>query len=285
MTIAIVCVSCSDVKSDCMAFNVVFLSVFELHLLSVLFDVLFHFFLPADLQPYPSVVRVHFKFKMDKRTFKNKVCTELAGIVKAMANSHRLEILELLAQGEYSVEEIADQTDLSIANASQHLQILKRVQLVETRKEGTYVYYLLADQNVYKAWKSLRDLGMDRTAEIERIIQRFRESKQALESVSSRELAKRMRNKDVTVIDVRPEHEYREGHIAGALNVPVHELKRELKNLSEDKEIVAYCRGPFCVYADEAVELLKKEGFTAKRLEEGYPDWMLEGLPVQHKKG
>lgn len=222
---------------------------------------------------------------MDKRTFKNKVYTELAGIVKAMANPHRLEILELLAQGEYSVEDIADQTDLSIANASQHLQVLKRVQLMETRKEGTYVYYHLADQNVYKAWISLRDLGMNRISEIDRIIQRFRESKQALESLSSRELAERMRNKDVTVIDVRPEHEYREGHIAGALNVPVQELKRELKNLSEEKEIVAYCRGPFCVYADEAVELLKKEGFTAKRLEEGYPDWMLEGLPVQHKKG
>ncbi len=222
---------------------------------------------------------------MDKRTFKNKVYSELARIVKAMANPSRLEILELLAQGEYSVEDIADQTDLSIANASQHLQVLKRVLLLETRKEGTYVYYYMADQNVYKTWKTLRDLGMDRIAEIDRIIQRFRESKQALESVSSRELAERMKNREVTVIDVRPEYEYRKGHIAGALNVPVEELKWELKNLSEDKEIVAYCRGPFCVYADEAVEFLKKKGFTAKRLEEGYPDWMLEGLPVQHKKG
>ncbi|MEX0769396.1 MAG: metalloregulator ArsR/SmtB family transcription factor [Balneolaceae bacterium] len=218
---------------------------------------------------------------MDKRTFKNKVYSELAGVVKAMSNPHRLEILELLAQGEYSVEGIADQTDLEIANASQHLQVLKRAQLVETRKEGTFVYYYLADQSVYKAWKSLRDLGMERIAEVERIVQSFRESKQGVESVSSKELAKRMQNKDVIVIDVRPEQEYKAGHIAGALNLPVEELKKELKNLSLDSEIVAYCRGPFCVFADEAVQMLAREGFTARRLHDGYPDWLLDGLPVE----
>ena len=223
--------------------------------------------------------------EMDKRTFKNKVYSELAGIVKAMANPRRLEILELLAQGVYSVEEIADQTDLTIANASQHLQVLKRVQLVETHKDGTYVYYHLADQNVYKAWRSLRDLGMERIAEIDRILKQFREPKRTLESVTSEQLAERMKNREVIVIDVRPKSEYESGHIEGALNLPVEELKHELKNLSRESEIVAYCRGPFCVFADEAVDLLIREGFKAKRLEEGYPDWMLEGLPVKQKQG
>lgn len=221
---------------------------------------------------------------MEKRTFKNKIYQELARIVKAMSNPHRLEILELLAQGSFSVEEIAGQTDLSVANASQHLQVLKRAKLVETRREGTYAYYHLADKNVYRAWKALRDLGIERIAEVERVVRTFRESKQALDSVMISELVERMRRDDVTIIDVRPEQEYKEGHIAGALNIPVDELSAKLKELPEEKEIVAYCRGPFCVFADEAVELLSQKGFSVKRLEEGYPDWMLEGLPVEVSK-
>lgn len=218
---------------------------------------------------------------MEKRTFKNKIYQELAGIVKALANPNRLEIVELLAQGYFSVEDIANQTDLSVANASQHLQVLKRVQLVDTRREGNYVHYSLADQSVYKAWKTLRDLGIERVAEIERVIRTFRKSKNSLETLSSSELIQRMKEGDIILIDVRPEEEFKEGHIAGALNVPVDQLSERLSELPDDQEIVAYCRGPFCVFADEAVELLNEKGFTARRLDEGFPEWMLEELPVE----
>lgn len=218
---------------------------------------------------------------MDKRTFKNKVYRELARVVKALSNPHRLEILELLAQGEFSVEEIAFQTDLSVANTSQHLQVLKGAQLVETRRKGTWIFYHLADQKVFRAWKTLRDLGTERMAEVDRIVKTFREPKQAPEPVTISELIERMNEKNVTIIDVRPEEEYKQGHITGALNFPVDGLSGELKNLSPDSEIVAYCRGPFCVFADEAVEILIRQGYTAKRLEEGYPEWELEGLPTE----
>lgn len=218
---------------------------------------------------------------MNKRTFKNKIYQELATVIKAMSNPHRLEILELLAQRSFSVEDIATQTELSVANASQHLQVLKRAQLVETQKRGTYVYYQLANQNVFRAWKALRDLGMDRIAEIERLVRTFRASKQALESVSSAELIQRLKQGEVTIIDVRPKKEYDAGHISGALSLPIDQLVDRLKELPQDGEIVAYCRGPFCVFSDEAVELLTRNGYAAKRLEEGFPEWILEGFPVE----
>lgn len=218
---------------------------------------------------------------MEKRTFKNKVYQQLANIVKAMSNPHRLEILELLAQGPYSVAEIAEETDISGANASQHLQVLKQAQLVDTQREGNHIYYRLAGQSVYKAWKALRDLGIERVAEIERTIRQFRESRSSLETLSSSELADKMQQEDVTVIDVRPQQEFNKGHIAGALNIPVDQLSEKMEDLPEDQEIVAYCRGPFCVFADDAVELLSKKGFNAKRLDEGFPEWMLDELPVE----
>lgn len=218
---------------------------------------------------------------MDKRTFKNKVYRELATIMKALSNAHRLEILELLAQGRFSVAEIARQTDLTTANASQHLQVMKRVQLVSTEREGNYVYYWLAGRNVYRAWRALRDLGIERLAEIEKILRDFRESRKSLETLGSEELVRKMKEGEVTVLDVRPESEYREGHIAGALNIPVEELEEKLDELPKDREVVAYCRGPFCVFADDAVALLREKGYDAKRLDEGYPEWMLEELPVE----
>lgn len=221
---------------------------------------------------------------MEKRTFKNKVYQQLANIIKAMSNPHRLEILELLAQRQFSVAEIAEETDISGANASQHLQVLKQAQLVDTRREGNHVYYQLAGQHVYKAWKALRDLGIERVAEIERVIRQFRESRRSLETLSSDQLAEKMQQEDITIIDVRPKQEFEEGHIAGALNIPVSDLSNKLDELPEDKEIVAYCRGPFCVFADDAVELLRDEGFNAKRLDEGYPEWMLDELPVERAK-
>lgn len=218
---------------------------------------------------------------MEKRTFKNKVYQQLANIVKAMSNQHRLEILELLAQGPFSVAEIAKETDISGANASQHLQLLKQVQLVDTQREGNHVYYQLAGPSVYKAWRALRDLGIDRVAEIERVMRQFRESHKSLETLSSEQLAEKMEQEDVTVIDVRPKREFKEGHIAGAMNIPVEDLSNKMDELPKDQEIVAYCRGPFCVFADNAVELLREKGFNAKRLDEGYPEWMLEQLPVE----
>ena len=218
---------------------------------------------------------------MEKRTFKNKVYQQLANIVKAMSNPHRLEILELLAQGEFSVAEIAGETEISVANASQHLQVLKQAQLVETRREGNRVYYRLAGLSVYKAWKALRDLGIERIAEIERLMQQFRESRQSLETLSSDQLAEKMKQEDITIVDVRPQQEFDEGHIAGALNIPVEDLSEKVDELPKDQEVVAYCRGPFCVFADDAVELLRQKGFNAKRLDEGYPEWMLEQLPVE----
>ncbi len=218
---------------------------------------------------------------MEKRTFKNKVYQQLANIVKAMSNPHRLEILELLAQGQFSVAEIAEETDITGANASQHLQVLKQAQLVETQRDGNRVYYQLAGLSVYKAWKALRDLGIERIAEIERVMQQFRESRQSLETLTSEELAEKMQNEETTVIDVRPQQEFDEGHIAGALNIPVEELSEKIEELPKNQEVVAYCRGPFCVFADDAVELLREKGFNAKRLDEGYPEWMIEELPIE----
>lgn len=217
---------------------------------------------------------------MEKREFKDKIYNHLAQLVKALANPHRLEILELLAQGSYSVEEIARQTDMSVANTSQHLQVMKRVQLVETRRDGVTVYYQLAGENVYKAWKALRDLGMEKNAEIDRILKSFRESKQALEAYTTSELREKIKENNIILLDVRPENEYKEGHIASALSIPHDQLEERLKELSDEDEIVVYCRGPFCVFADEAVQLLKSKGYNVKRLDEGYPDWAHDGLDI-----
>ncbi len=217
---------------------------------------------------------------MDKREFKDRVYTELAKITKSMANPHRLEIIELLAQGEFSVEQIAEQTSLAIANASQHLQVLKVAQLVESSRQGNFIYYRLANTNVFKAWKALRELGVERIATIEKLVKDFRQSKFKFESVTIDGLLKKLESGKVTILDVRPETEFNKGHIANAISMPIDELKERLNELPKRAEIIAYCRGPFCVYADEAVALLSKAGYKATRLEEGFPDWSLMDLPV-----
>ncbi len=218
---------------------------------------------------------------MTKRDFKDSIYAELAKITKAMANPHRLEIIELLAQGEYPVEQIAAQTNLSIANASQHLQLLKTSRLVEINRQGNFIYYRLANLNVFKAWKALRELGVERISSIEKIIKDFKQAKFSLESITINELIDRIENKSVTILDVRPEAEYKKGHITNALSIPIEQLAQRLKELPKRNQIVAYCRGPFCVFADEAVALLTKNGYKAIRLEEGFPDWEVEGLPVE----
>ena len=218
---------------------------------------------------------------MDKRVFKDKVYDELAKITKALANPHRLEIIELLAQGDYSVEQISIQTNLSVANTSQHLQVLKTAQLVDVTRNGNFIHYRLANANVFKAWKALRDLGVERIASIEKLVKDFRRSKFQLESVTIDELITKIDSGKVTILDVRPETEYKKGHIANSISIPFDELSLRLKELPKRNEIIAYCRGPFCVYADDAVALLIKAGYKAKRLEEGYPDWAILGLSVE----
>jgi len=213
---------------------------------------------------------------MDVRDFKTKIYSELATVTKALANPHRLEVIELLAQGPCSVEYIAEHTRLSIANASQHLQVLKKARLAKAEKQGKYNYYSLSNSKVYEVWKSLRELGFSQNAEIERLIRDFRNDRQSLESVSLHDLQQRIEDNEVLVLDVRPNEEYQEGHIPGAISIPTGELEERIKDLPKDRQIVAYCRGPLCAMADDAVELLNQHGFESKRLEEGYPEWMLQ---------
>lgn len=217
---------------------------------------------------------------MNKREFKGKVYEELAKITKAMANPHRLEIIELLAQGDYSVEQISIQTSLSVANASQHLQVLKTAQLVDITRNGNFIHYRLASPSVFKAWKALRELGVERIASIEKLVKDFRQAKFKLESVTIDELIEKIDKGKVMILDVRPETEYKKGHIPKSISIPFDQLSNRLKELSKRNEIIAYCRGPFCVFADEAVVMLTKAGYKARRLEEGYPDWATMGLPI-----
>jgi rhodanese-related sulfurtransferase/predicted transcriptional regulator len=218
---------------------------------------------------------------MEKREFKEKVYSELASLTKALAHPFRLQIIDLLAQGSRTVEEIAAQVDISIANASQHLQVLKGANLVSIQKEGHYVHYRLPDERVYKVWQSLRELGIDRLAQIERTLKDFREQKNSFQSLSIDQLLQKVSEDQVIILDVRPEKEFKAGHIPHALSVPIENLAGKIADLPEGKEVVVYCRGPFCVFADEAVQLLSQQGIQAIRLEEGFPDWKSRNLPVQ----
>lgn len=218
---------------------------------------------------------------MNKRVFKDKVYNELAKITKAMANPHRLEIIELLAQGDFSVEQIALNTNLTIANASQHLQVLKTAQLVDITRHGNFIHYRLANSNVFKTWKALRELGVERISAVEKLVKDFRQSKFKMESVTIGELVEKLKSEKITILDVRPESEYQQGHIANALSIPIDELAKRLNEIPKRNQVIAYCRGPFCVFADDAVALLTKAGYKATRLEEGFPDWQLADLPVE----
>lgn len=218
---------------------------------------------------------------MNKRQFKDKVYDELAKITRALANPHRLEIIELLAQGDHSVEQIANETGLSVANASQHLQVLKTAQLADVSRKGNFIHYRLANTNVFKAWKAVRELGVERIATVEKLVKDFRQSKFKFVSVTIDELIKKIESEKITILDVRPETEYKNGHIANSISIPFDQLAGRLKELPKRNQIIAYCRGPFCVFADDAVAMLTKAGYKATRLDEGYPDWALMGLPVE----
>lgn len=218
---------------------------------------------------------------MNARIFKDKIYSELATVSKSLANPHRLEIIELLAQGPVSVEYIANETDLSVASASHHLQLLKNARLVNTEKRGKYRFYSLANPKVFEVWDALKELGFSQNAEVSKLMKEFRESRHNLESVTSSQLLERIQQGKSLILDVRPREEYKAGHIASALSIPQDELIEKLKELPKNKEIVAYCRGPLCAMADDAVKLLKQHGFKASRLETGFPEWMMNDLPVE----
>ncbi|MBI3050112.1 MAG: metalloregulator ArsR/SmtB family transcription factor [Acidobacteria bacterium] len=214
------------------------------------------------------------------RAFKDRLYGLFARIGQTLASPRRLEILELLAQRERTVESLAGELGLSLANTSQHLQALRQAALVETRKEGLYVYYRLADPAVSDLCRSIRTVAEHRLAELERLVREHFGDRSAAEPIGMDELLKLARTKDVTILDTRPPQEYAAGHIAGAISVPVDELQRRLRELPRDREYVAYCRGPYCVYADRAVEILQAKGRRARRLLEGFPEWRAAGFPV-----
>jgi len=218
---------------------------------------------------------------MDHRAFKTEINEQFARIAKAIANPHRLEIVDLLAQGERSVEELAKESALSVANASQHLQALREAHLVATRKEGLRVYYRLADPTVYQLIQLIREIAERQLAELERIVNTYLTERKSMEPVTLNELLTRLREPGLVILDVRPTLEYAQGHIAGARSIPIDELQQRLHELPQDQEIVAYCRGAYCVFADEAVELLAARGYQARRMQQGYPDWKLADLPTE----
>src|SRR5215813_4995579 len=218
--------------------------------------------------------------KNPKRVFKDRVYEQLARIGKAVASPQRLELLDLLSQAPRTVENLAQEAHLTVANTSRHLQILRAARLIEAEKEGVFVRYRAADAAVADFFRSLRVLAASRLAELDHITRHFFNDRDALEPVDRKALLARARKGLVTVLDVRPTEEYRSGHIAGAISLPLHELQDRLAELPRDQDIVAYCRGPYCVLAAQAVEMLRAHGFRVRRLEDGVADWRARGLPV-----
>ncbi|MGD9290965.1 MAG: metalloregulator ArsR/SmtB family transcription factor [Desulfobacterales bacterium] len=219
--------------------------------------------------------------KNSGRKFKDAIYEQFSRIGKAVSSPKRLELLDLICQSEKTVETLSRESGLTVANTSQHLQTLKAARLIEAEKDGLYVKYRLADEMVCEFFRSMRILAENRLAEVDMIKRRFLEGREGMEPVNREDLLKRVVEGGVTVLDVRPADEYRTGHIPGALSVPLGHLKEILSQLPKDQEIVAYCRGPYCVLAVHAVELLREKGFKAIRLEESVQDWRAMGLPVE----
>jgi len=217
---------------------------------------------------------------MGDRSAKNALFEGFAEVAKALASGRRAEIVDVLTQGERSVEDIASEIDQSVANTSHHLRALARAGLLVTRRDGTRIYYALASERVSALWAAMRDVAETHVAGLERLAAAYLGDRDGIEVVDRDELAKRLKRGEVVVLDVRPVSEFDAGHITGARSVPINELRKQLKALPKDAEVVAYCRGPYCVYADDAVRQLRQRGFKASRLEDGFPEWKRAGLPT-----
>jgi len=215
-----------------------------------------------------------------QRQFKDEVYEQIARISKAAAAPKRLELLDLLSQGPRTVEVLAELAAITVGNASQHLKILRVARLVDSQKRGLYVEYRLADDEVATFFVALRALATSRLAEVERITREYFERRNALEAIEGDELVRRVRNGEVTVLDVRPVEEYQAGHIPGARSIPMTELAERLQEVPRGRDVVAYCRGPYCVMAVDAVQLLRREGFAAHRMEQGVADWRARGWRI-----
>ena len=215
---------------------------------------------------------------MEGREFKDAMYDGLSKLLKALSNPFRLEIIEMLSQGEKSVEGIVQTTNLSIANASQHLQVLKNNNIVKSRKEGHYVYYSLISDDFLSLYQHVIKYAVKEIAELEKIMNRQREDNNSQNAVRLGELEQMIEAENILLLDVRPSIEFEFGHITGAVSIPMSELMASLKSIAIDKAIIAYCRGPFCVLADEAVKLLKEQGYQVRRLDEGYPEWKMKQL-------
>ena len=218
---------------------------------------------------------------MSSESPKHAVFACFAEVAKALGHGRRLEILEFLAQGERSVEALAESAGLPVANASQHLRLMRQAGLLVSRRDGKRILYRLSDPSVLDVTAALRRVAERNLAEVRELVSGYFHERDALEPVSRKELARRIKDGLVTVLDVRPEDEFAAGHLPRAINIPLRDLARRLRELPKDREIVAYCRGPYCVFAFEAVSLLRKRGFSVRRLEDGYPQWKAAGLPVE----
>jgi rhodanese-related sulfurtransferase len=218
---------------------------------------------------------------MADRAAKTALFDAFARAAKALASGRRIELLDVLANGERTVEALAREVGLSVANTSQHLQVLRQAGLVAGRRQGTSIFYRLAAPEVFQLWQALRTLAASRLADVERLAAAYLGDRDELEPVTREELARRLDDgDDLVVLDVRPAAEYAAGHLPGAVSIPVGELRRRLAELPADREIVAYCRGPYCAFAHEAATLLREDGVSARRLEDGLPEWAAAGLAV-----
>ncbi len=217
---------------------------------------------------------------MGDRQAKDALFDAFSEVTKALASGRRAEIIDVLAQGERSVEDVAEELGQSLANTSHHLRTLARAGLVRTRREGTHIFYSLTSDRVASLWAAVRDVAAENVAGIDRLAEAYLGDRSSFKAISRDELVDRLQRGDLVVLDVRPEVEFRSGHIAGARSVPIDELRRSLRSLPKDSEVVAYCRGPYCVYADDAVRELRRRGYQARRLEDGFPEWKRAGLSV-----
>lgn len=217
---------------------------------------------------------------MSSESPKRQLFRQFATVAKAVAHEHRLELLEAMAQGERTVETLASRAGISVANASQHLQQMRRAGLIEARRDGKFVYYQLSDPSVLDLIAALTRIGERHVAEVGKIVRDYFQRRDDMEPVTRSELLARLKNGDVQVLDVRPEDEFAMAHVRGAINIPLDQLKKRLAKLDPKKVIVAYCRGPYCVLSFEAVAELRRRGFNVRRLEDGLPEWQAAGLPV-----